>query len=128
VSSQVVRTSPFSIWGQADLGPGQLIAQILAGALAVLVAFVPRRRSLGQIAGLGAAVLIAVQLTADHWFYLYIPWFFPLAIAAMAAAERQSYAATMTCSIEDARPSAPISTATAFTQTSPSALSKRTGI
>jgi hypothetical protein len=26
-----------------------------------------------------------VQLTADHWFYLYIPWFFPLLIAALAA-------------------------------------------
>ena len=21
--------------------------------------------------------MIAVELTADHWFYLYIPWFFP---------------------------------------------------
>ncbi len=27
--------------------------------------------------------LIAVQLTADHWFYLYIVWFFPPLIAAL---------------------------------------------
>jgi hypothetical protein len=85
VGSQVVRESPFSIWGQVSLGPLQVVAQILAAGLGILVAFVPRRRSLAQVAALGAAVLIAVQLTADHWFYLYIPWFFPLLIAALAA-------------------------------------------
>ena len=52
--------------------------------LAVLVAFVPRRRSLTQIAALSAAVVIAVELTAEHWFYLYIPWFFGLALCALA--------------------------------------------
>ena len=26
-------------------------------------------------AALGAAVLIALQLIVEHWFYLYIPWF-----------------------------------------------------
>ena len=31
-----------------------------------------------QVAALGAALLIALQLTAHHWFYLYIVWFFPL--------------------------------------------------
>ena len=25
-----------------------------------------------------AAVIVATQLGIDHWFYLYIPWFFPL--------------------------------------------------
>jgi glycosyl transferase family 87 len=83
VASQIDRDSPFSIWGQVDLGPGQVIAQGLVAAFALLLAFVPRRRDLAQIAALAAAVLIAIQLTADHWFYLYIPWFFPLVLAGL---------------------------------------------
>jgi hypothetical protein len=74
--SQLDRESPFSVWGQVD-GIGWLQAIVLAGAaaLAVVVAFVPRRRPLGQVAALAAAVLIASQLAVDHWFYLYVPWF-----------------------------------------------------
>ena len=52
--------------------------------LAVAVAFVPRRRDLRQVAALGAAVMIGVELTLDHWFYLYIPWFLPFLILALA--------------------------------------------
>ena len=61
--------------------------------LAIVVAFVPRRRTLPQIAALAAAVLIALQLSVDHWFYLYIPWFFgPLAIALAASVPRERLA------------------------------------
>jgi hypothetical protein len=86
VVSQLDRTSPFSIWGQVD-GIGWLQAAVLAatGAFAALLAFVPRRRDIRQVAALSAAVLIAVQLSVDHWFYLYIPWFYgALAIALLA--------------------------------------------
>ena len=48
---------------------------VVAGAL--LVAFVPRRKSILQLAALTAAVLIGFELVLTHWFYLYIPWFFP---------------------------------------------------
>ena len=51
--------------------------------LAVAVAFVPRRRDTLQIAALGAAVLIATQLLAVHWFYLYIVWFAPFLLVAL---------------------------------------------
>ncbi len=86
VKSQVDRTSPFSIWGQEEsLDWLHTLLMALAIVLAAIVAFIPRRRSLPQIAALGAAVLIAVQITADHWFYLYIPWFLPLLLAALAA-------------------------------------------
>ena len=54
--------------------------------LALVVAFVPRRRDAFQVAALGAAVIIAVQLTVSHWFYLYIVWFAPLALVALMAA------------------------------------------
>ena len=36
------------------------------------------------MAALGAALLIALQLTMHHWFYLYIVWFYPLLLVAMA--------------------------------------------
>jgi hypothetical protein len=86
VSYQVDRPSPFSIWGQHDaLDPVQLGVQIAAAALAVLVFFAPRRRDLFQVAALGAAVLIAFQLGMTHWFYLYVAWFAPLALVALAA-------------------------------------------
>ena len=52
-----------------------------------LFAFVPRRKSLVQVAALSAALLIALQLTLHHWFYLYIVWLFPLLLVAMAALE-----------------------------------------
>jgi hypothetical protein len=84
IAAQIDRDSPFSVWGQAGLAPLHLATELLAAALAIAVAFVPRRRTLAQIAALAAAVLIAVQLTADHWFYLYIVWFFPPLIAALA--------------------------------------------
>ena len=85
LASQLERTSPFSIWGQADLEWLQTALKAAAIALAALVAFVPRRRSLAQIAALAAAVIIALELTLEHWFYLYIPWFLPMLLAALAA-------------------------------------------
>ena len=84
VKSQVNRTSPFSVWGQDhSLEWLQTVVKAFAVGLALLVAFIPRRRTIPQIAALGAAVLIAIQLTAEHWFYLYIPWFFGLAITGL---------------------------------------------
>jgi hypothetical protein len=84
VKSQVDRTSPFSIWGQDhSLEWLQTVVKAFAVGLALLVAFIPRRRTVPQIAALAAAVLVAVQLTAEHWFYLYIPWFLGLAITGL---------------------------------------------
>lgn len=81
---QTTRGSPFSVWGLYGLPhAAQLAAQLGAGALAILVAFVPRRRTVVQLAALGAAVLIAVQLGVTHWFYLYVVWFFPLVMLAL---------------------------------------------
>jgi hypothetical protein len=81
---QASRRSPFSVWGQLDNGETyRSIMTGLALLLAVAVAFVPRRKTPLQVAALGAAVLIAVQLAASHWFYLYVVWFFPLALIAL---------------------------------------------
>ena len=83
VSSQLDRTSPFSIWGQVDgVEWVQKLVLVVCAGLALALAFVPRRRSIAQVAALAAAVLIALQLAVDHWFYLYIPWFLgPILIA-----------------------------------------------
>jgi hypothetical protein len=81
---QLSRQSPFSIWGQNPSLDGLLtVTKIGVVALAVAVAFVPRRRTAVQVAALGAAVVIATQLTAIHWFYLYIDWFMPFALVAL---------------------------------------------
>jgi glycosyl transferase family 87 len=84
---QSSRGSPFSIWGQDhSLETLQTAVKLAAVALAVFVAFFPKRRTLAQSAALAAAVIIAAQLTVEHWFYLYIPWFFPLILVALTAA------------------------------------------
>jgi Glycosyltransferase family 87 len=81
---QAGRDSPFSVWGLYGL-PGRGVALAAAGVLAVAVAFVPRRRDPVSVAALGAAVLIALQLALDHWFYLYLIWFLPLVFVALLA-------------------------------------------
>jgi len=81
---QADRSSPFSIWGLwGGLSPEQHLVQGAAIGLALLVAFVPTRRSIYDVAALAAAVTIAFQLALTHWFYLYIVWFFPLVIFAL---------------------------------------------
>ncbi|MGI9081214.1 MAG: glycosyltransferase 87 family protein [Thermoleophilaceae bacterium] len=81
---QASRPSPFSVWGQVEwLQPLHQAVKAGAVALAVLVAVVPRRRSPLQVAALGAAVLVAVELALTHWFYLYVAWFAPLALVAL---------------------------------------------
>jgi hypothetical protein len=87
VVSQVDRTSPFSIWGLwGGLGLVQHLVQGFMVGLAIAVAFVPRQREIVEVAALGTAVMIAFQLGLTHWFYLYIPWFFPLLIVAVVCA------------------------------------------
>jgi hypothetical protein len=54
--------------------------------LALAAAFVPRHPDLRRLAALGAAILIAVELTATHWFYLYVVWFVPFVFVALFAA------------------------------------------
>jgi hypothetical protein len=86
IGNQAGRESPFSVWGQVDsLGWLHTGLKALVAALAVAVAFVPRYRGPVTIAALGAAVLLALQLTVEHWFYLYIPWFAAFLFVALLA-------------------------------------------
>ncbi|HEY2477514.1 MAG TPA: hypothetical protein VGI17_02175 [Solirubrobacterales bacterium] len=89
IAAQAGRSSPFSIWGQDESLEWLRVALLAAtGALALALAFVPRKKSLLQVAGLSAALILGVQLTLHHWFYLYIVWFFPLMLVALALLER----------------------------------------
>jgi hypothetical protein len=63
----------------------QALVKAAVVGLAVLVAFRPRRRDHVTVAALGAAVLLGMQLTVDHWFYLYVPWFLPFLLIALLA-------------------------------------------
>jgi hypothetical protein len=86
LGNQAGRNSPFSVWGQEpSLEWLHTVVKAAVAGLALLVAFVPRRRDAVTVAALGAAVMIALQLTVEHWFYLYIPWFLPLMLVALLA-------------------------------------------
>jgi hypothetical protein len=86
IGEQGGRDSPFSIWGQDhSLGWLQTVVKAAVVGVAVLVAFRPRRRDHVTVAALGAAVVIGMELTVDHWFYLYIPWFLPFLLIALLA-------------------------------------------
>lgn len=83
VGYQAARGSPFSIWGLAELPKAlHLVVKGAVVLLALVLAFAPRRRNAFQTAALAAAILIALQLTVTHWFYLYVVWFAPLALLA----------------------------------------------
>jgi hypothetical protein len=91
IGYQLGRPSPLSLWGlHPSLTFVQVALEVGAAVLAVAVAFFPRERDLRQLVALAAAVTIAVQLTATHWFYFYIVWFAPLTLAVVLGASRRA--------------------------------------
>jgi hypothetical protein len=85
---QATRSSPFSVWGLApSLDFLQPVARAGAVLLALAVALYPRFKTPVQVAALAAVVTIAVQLTAEHWFYFYVVWFLPFVLVASFATQ-----------------------------------------
>ena len=81
------RGAPFSVWGlYGSMKSWQILAQAAAVALALGLAVLPRRPGVPALAAACAAILIALQLGLEYWFYLYIVWFFPLVMIALLAA------------------------------------------
>jgi hypothetical protein len=73
-------------WGSfPQLNWLQTVVQAAVAALAVAVAFVPRRKTPIQLVALAAALLIAVQLSGRNWWAAYAVWFLPLAFAGLFA-------------------------------------------
>jgi hypothetical protein len=84
IGYQLGRDSPFSIWGQyPGLRPVQIALMVLVGIAALAVLRWPRRLDLLTMTALSGALLVGLELTATHWFYLYIPWFLPFALLAL---------------------------------------------
>jgi Glycosyltransferase family 87 len=92
IGFQLTRTDVFSIWAlHPTLAPLKDAVEAFAVILAVAVAFRPRgARTPAQVAALGAALIIAVQLPALHWFYLYIVWFLPLILVAVLGVDSRT--------------------------------------
>jgi hypothetical protein len=100
LKSQIDRDSPFSLWdwrqyhahGIPDL---HFLQRVLEGALiaaSVVFAFVPNRKSPLQLAALTAVLLLGFELVLTHWFYLYIPWFFPFVAFALLVTGGRTHA------------------------------------
>jgi hypothetical protein len=83
IAYQSNRGSPFSVWGLYGLRGLEHVVEIVAVAIALALAIVPRRPDLVGLSAACAATILVVQLGIEHWFYLYIPWFFPLVIVAL---------------------------------------------
>jgi hypothetical protein len=96
IKFQLGRHSPFSIWDWKQYGAGypdlhlvQRTLQVLLVVGAIAVYFVPRRKTARQLAALTAALLIGFELVLTHWFYLYLPWFFPFVALVVLTVERE---------------------------------------
>jgi uncharacterized membrane protein len=75
-----------SVWGRfPNLDWLRTVMQIGVVGLAFLLAFIPRRRSLLQVAALGAGLMAAMQFTMNYWFAAYLLWWAPLGFAALFA-------------------------------------------
>jgi len=120
---QAGRDSPFSLWGlHPGLQPVQVVIELAVIVLAIGLAARPRPRTEVQVCGFAAAVLIATQMAASHWFYLYVVWFTPPLLAALF-----SEYGTSSWRIPVARPESSASTSTALSQGSSSDGSNRVG-
>jgi hypothetical protein len=93
VKFQIGRASPFSLWdwgqyhakGLPDLHLVQRVLQALLVLGALALAWFPRERSPLRLAALTGVVLVGFEFVLTHWFYLYLPWFFPFVVLALVA-------------------------------------------
>jgi hypothetical protein len=82
--AQLSRNSPFSIWGQEpSLEWLHQALKVGVAGFAVLLFVRPRTRDVTRVAALGAAVLLALEVALEHWFYFYIVWFLPYLLVAL---------------------------------------------
>ncbi|MGC9222069.1 MAG: hypothetical protein ACP5H2_12110 [Solirubrobacteraceae bacterium] len=92
---QAERPAPFSIWGlwggyHQTLRPYEHVWLGFVVVSGLLAPFFPRgNRTHVEVAALGAAIIIGLQMGISYWFYLYIVWFFPLVVLALVLAHPQ---------------------------------------
>jgi hypothetical protein len=83
MSYQLLRGSPQSLWSALGIEPIQAIAEaaalaLIAGAAVRLHARPDWHRDTRRMAALAGAILIALQLAANYWAFLYLVWVVPL--------------------------------------------------
>lgn len=88
MSFQFSRGSPQSIWSVLSLGSFQSIGEAgVLGLIAGAAVAVRRRPEIledrSRLAGLSAAVLIGLQLSAGYWALLYVTWVVPLLVLSL---------------------------------------------
>jgi Glycosyltransferase family 87 len=87
------RVSPWSLFSQVpQLAFLQRPLMAFAIFISILVAFVPREKTLRRLAALSAALVIAFQLTVNYWFYTYITWFEPFVFVSLLLATNEKTA------------------------------------
>jgi hypothetical protein len=90
---QSVREGPFSIYAQVPaLAVLHLPITVAVILLALLIAIVPKKRTIRRLAAFSAALIIAFQLALYYWFYLYIMWFEPFVFFALLLATNEKTA------------------------------------
>jgi hypothetical protein len=106
---QANRGSPFSIWGlYGGLKALEWAVQVSAVLLALALALGRAPREHLALVASCAAVIIAVQLGVEHWFYLYIPWFFALVMLALLGRLSPTAAPATVVASAPARSSQPV--------------------
>jgi hypothetical protein len=85
MSFQLDRGTLQSAWALLGLGPAQQVAQAGTIGLVAWAALNARRIATepARLAALSGAVLVALQLSASNWSYLYVVWLFPCAAMAL---------------------------------------------
>jgi len=93
---QLDRVTPLSIWTIGTYHPGwpdlhwlQQAAQVAVGVGLLLLAVFPRgRKDAVAVAALAGAAMIATQAVSSYWFYPYVCWWLPAALAAVLLPRR----------------------------------------
>jgi hypothetical protein len=93
LSFQSERGSPMSVWALIEMPIAQIAFQaVVLTGMALAVVQVWRDRTLAadprRMAALGAAVLLGIQLAANHWSVTYLAWVFPLVAVALLTPAR----------------------------------------
>jgi hypothetical protein len=93
VGFQFGRASPFSLWdwgqyhakGLPDLRIVQRVLEVALVVGALVLGWFPRYRSPLRLAAFSGLLIVGFELVLTHWFYLYLPWFFPFVVLALVA-------------------------------------------
>ncbi|MDX8152478.1 hypothetical protein SK069_12795 [Patulibacter brassicae] len=110
IGYQAGREAPFMPWGFYGWVPdvATTVARVLAVGFALLVALLPRRHDLTGLAATAAAVLLALQLSTEYWFYLYLVWLLPLVLVGALGDRTLRWVGTRADTAPPERPHGPV--------------------